>query len=619
MFVIRTNLAAALRATLVLALAAGAGFLRAAEVTCASAESMDGLMRAWTAGFTALHPDTPAHITLRAKFSADFAAPLTDGMVQVAPFARELFPAELAQFTARAGAAPLVVPVATGSRATKGGTHAIVFFVNARNPLAHLSLTQLREVWSGDGRLTTWGQLGLTGAWAHRRITLHGMRVRRASGNPPGIVNYLSWRLLAGRAWRDDIHEYTDTPGGVQSLEQIVRAVADDETALGYSGFAYAAPGAKPLALAETDAGPFFAGTAAEIARGNYPLTRTLYLCTGPNPDAATRAFLHYVLSPDAQRMIGADPEQFFPLAPRALAGALIAADPTYPAYRPQPVAVPPGAPYVTPDGAVAIVGYNDMQGLMEALDARFARAHPGLRFALSLQGTKTAPAALARGTSAFAPMGAEFTPAQLKDYLAVTGRPPLVFRVAHDSVGDRALSGPLAIIVHRDNPLADLSLADVADIFSGRATRGLHPGGLFPDLALGLSLRERTGLGDHFGPGFKGFKQSAEVVAWVAQDPRAIGFAAVNRVTPGVKVLAIAPDRASAPVALTAENVRAGRYPLDRFLLICARQPLEPFVREYLRFVLSREGQAIIATDALGYLPLNPAEAAAERTRLAP
>ena len=623
-------------------------------------------MQAWTAGFTALHPDTAARVTLHAKFSADFVEPLARGAVQVAPFARELFAAERTRFAGLAGAAPLVVPVATGSRDTKGGTHALVIFVNEKNPLAHLAMTQLRELWARDGHITTWGQLGLTGDWAARKITLHGMRVRRETGNPPGIVNYLESRLLAGRAWRDDVHEYTDIPGGAQSLEQIVRAVAADESAIGYSGFAYAVPGAKAIALAEGDGGPYYAGTADGIARGDYPLTRTLYLCAGPSPDEVTGAFLQYALSPEGQRAISADAQKFFPLgerqrrqssalvilsraknpvpyanpdgsfarlrmtgdvtnqgvsalkpSPKVTVGAQVADDANMPAYEPQPLAFPRGASYVTPAGAITIVGYNDMQGMMEALDARFSALHPGFTFALSLKGTKTAPPALARGESAFAPMGAEFTPDQMADYLAVTGGPPLVFRIAHDSVGDKALSGPLAIIVHQDNPLASLTLAEVADIFSGRSTRGLHPGGLKPELALGIFLRERTGLGAAFGPGFKGFVQSSEVVGWVAGDPLAIGFAAVNRVKPGVKVLAIAPDAATAPVALTAENVRAGRYPLDRFLLIYAKPPLDSFVREYLRFVLSREGQAIIATDVLGYLPLNAKEAAAELTKL--
>lgn len=309
-----------------LVLMAGAGFLPAAEVACASAESMNGLMTAWTAAFTALHPDTPARVVRRAQFSADFVAPLAHGEVKVAPFARELFAVERTQFAALAGAAPLVVPVATGSRDTKGGTHAIAIFVNAKNPLTQVSLTQLREILADEGSISTWGQLGLTGDWAAKKITVHSMRVRRETGSPPGIVNFLETRLLAGRAWRRDRREYADVPGGAQSLEQIVRAVAADESGISYSGFAYAVAGAKPLALAETAAGPFFTGTADEIARGAYPLTRTLYLCTGPNPDAATREFLRYVLSPAGQRAIAADPQKFFPLtaAAAAKAGALL-------------------------------------------------------------------------------------------------------------------------------------------------------------------------------------------------------------------------------------------------------------------------------------------------------
>ncbi len=562
-------------------------------------------------GFSAAHPDTPARVTLRARFSADFVDALARGEVTVAAFARELFPAERARFRNLAGGEPHLVPVATGSRATRGGTHAIVIFVNEKNPISRISLTQLREVFARDGSITTWGQLGLGGQWAARRIVLHGMRVRRETGNPPGIVNYLESRLLAGRAWRDSVVEHTDVPGGAQALEQIVRAVAADEAALGYSGFAYAVPGAKPLALAETDAGPFFSGTVQEIARREYPLTRTLYLVTGPAPDAATLAFLRYVLGPAGQRAIDSDARRFFPLVHTA------PGDQALPPYEPQPVQLPRGAHYLTRDGTIAIIGYNDMAEMIEAFDTLFAAAHPGFRFAPTLLGTRSAPPALARGESAFAPMGAEFSPKELADYRAATGHEPLVFRVAHASLNPLALSGPLAIIVHRDNPVVSLTLADVAEIFSGRATRGLHPYGLGPETALGLFLRSRVLQGRMFGKGFRGFAQSADVVKQVAQDPEAIGFAAAMRADAGVKILALAPTAAEPPVALTVESLRAGRYPLDRFLLICARQPLEPWVREYLRLVLSREGQQAIANGSLGYVPLNATEAAAARQRL--
>lgn len=297
--------------------------------------------------------------------------------------------------------------------------------------------------------------------------------------------------------------------------------------------------------------------------------------------------------------------------------GAGWAAEPAGAEYKPQPVEVPRGARYVTPAGAVAVVGYNDMEEMLEALGVRFSDQHPGIRFAFTLRGTRTAPPALARGASAFAPMGAEFSPGQLAEYRAATGGEPRAFRVAHCSLDPNALSGPLAVIVHRDNPLTALTLAEVADIFSGRATRGLHPYGMLPHTALGLFMRQRTLAGGDFGAGFKGFPQSRDVALAVAKDPQAIGFTAAMRVIPGVKMLALVPVAGAPPVVLDDQSLEAGRYPLDRFLLIYTRQRPDPLVREFLRFVLSTEGQGIIARGSLGYLPLNPAEQAAERAKL--
>lgn len=286
----------------------------AGEIRCASAESMAGLMDAWTRDFNALHADTPARVTLHEKFAAAAFEAFVRGEVDVVPFARELFPAERAAYEKKFGGAPQLVPIATGSRATKGGTHAIAIFVNEKNPLAKISLVQLREVFARDGKITTWGQLGLGGDWAAKKISLHGMVVRRETGNPPGVVNFLEQRLLAGRAWRSDFVEHADVANGPQGLELIVRAVAADETAIGYSGFAYAQPGTKTLALAETDAGPFAAGTSDEVARRAYPLARTIYLCIGHAPDEATRAFVRHALSAAGQRAIAEDAQKFFPL-----------------------------------------------------------------------------------------------------------------------------------------------------------------------------------------------------------------------------------------------------------------------------------------------------------------
>src|SRR5262249_48479725 len=116
-------------------------------------------------------------------------------------------------------------------------------------------------------------------------------------------------------------------------------------------------------------------------------------------------------------------------------------------------IEIPKTARFVTADGAITGVGYNDMREKLEAIGAMFTPPHPEVRFAFDLRGTRFAPAALAAGTSAFAPMGGEFTPPQLEEYRAVVGDEPLAFRVAHASVNPRALSGPLGIFVHPHNP----------------------------------------------------------------------------------------------------------------------------------------------------------------------
>ncbi|MFV4677430.1 hypothetical protein ACNJU9_21735, partial [Mycobacterium tuberculosis] len=97
-------------------------------------------------------------------------AQLLSGQADCVLFVREPFPAEDAAFKARFGHPPTLVPIATGSFATKGATHAIAVYVNAANPLAGLTLAQLDAVFSAERRrggiaVKTWGDLGLEGAW----------------------------------------------------------------------------------------------------------------------------------------------------------------------------------------------------------------------------------------------------------------------------------------------------------------------------------------------------------------------------------------------------------------------------------------------------------------------
>src|SRR5262249_25946327 len=157
---------------------------------------------------------------------------------------------------------------------------------------------------------------------------------------------------------------------------------------------------------------------------------------------------------------------------------------------------------------------------------------HPGIRFKLVLPGTRFAPEALAKGDSAFAPMGAEFTPAQLAAYRAIRGPDPVAFRIAHASLDPKALSGPLAVFVHRDNPLRSLTLKQVARIFAGEArrwgdvgvqgawsARPIAPIGLADGTALSYAFGELAMRGRAIDARVRGVPQSADVVRLIGED----------------------------------------------------------------------------------------------------
>jgi phosphate transport system substrate-binding protein len=310
----------------------------AGELLCSGADTMQDLVAAWARAFQSFQPDATVRSARATKLSAEGFADLLDGRVDIVTFVREPFAAELAAFTAKFGYTPTLINVAGGSYATKSGTHAIAIYVNARNLLQCLTLAQLDAIYSKDRRrgtpraITTWGQLGLGGDWAQRPIHAYGMLHRRETGNPPGIVNFLQQRVLRGGEFRDDIREQVDAPGE-SALDAIVHRVAADPLGIGYSGFAYAAPGVKSVALAEAAERPFYAGTVAEVARRDYPLSREIYVAfnraAGKPSAPLLREFLSFVLSRQGQQTVARDRMRFIPLnasqaasARRALASA---------------------------------------------------------------------------------------------------------------------------------------------------------------------------------------------------------------------------------------------------------------------------------------------------------
>lgn len=304
--------------TLFLALFGSALFVvesAAAPLRGVGAHSMSGLMSCWIETFEPItgatqvvfEPGPPgqsaAGVTALAERRAEFGA-----------MAREFFPTEEAALIKTLGRIPTPVKVALGSFDQPGKTHAIAIYVNDRNPLQHIDMAQLRDVLVTGGA-RAWGDLGLTGPWAERAVHVYGMPNVRTTGNPPGIVNFLQRRIEARLS--DSIEQLSSTRQE-HALEAIVRRIAEDPLAIGYSGFGFGRDGARALAVSEGGNGIFVPGNADTVSAGAYPLTRFIYMVISPRvtPEqgAALGRFGRHILSPEGQACVRSDNAGFLPL-----------------------------------------------------------------------------------------------------------------------------------------------------------------------------------------------------------------------------------------------------------------------------------------------------------------
>ena len=275
------------------------------------------------------------------------------------------------------------------------------------------------------------------------------------------------------------------------------------------------------------------------------------------------------------------------------------------------------------------------MAEMVTALNAAFSKIYPAVTLAAELHGTRTGPPALADGRAAIAPMGAMFTPAQLSAFRAKTGTNPAGFRIAHASLSAKALSGPNAVFVHRDNPISTADLPSLIRVFTrpgphvwrelgvtgSVAGMPIKVAGLLPETPLALEFKRALFPEREFTPEMTGFHQSRDMIEFVGREPLALGFAALNRRTDAVRALGLRRSPDSPTIFASVATLRSGLYPLDRYLWLYARQDkrdrLEPLARAYIVFALSPQGQAIIGSGSLGYLPLGEVERERERAKL--
>lgn len=274
--------------------------------------------------------------------------------------------------------------------------------------------------------------------------------------------------------------------------------------------------------------------------------------------------------------------------------------------------------------GAIKCVGSDTMNNLVALWAEGFKKIYPSVREGVEGKGSASAPPALTEGTATFGPMSRDWKPSEIDAFKAKHGYPPTVVPVAIDM---------LAVFVHRDNPLKSLSMQEVDAIFSKNRTGGakadirtwgdLGLEGEWKDKPISLYGRNATsgtyGYFKEFAL-FKGdFKTtvkeqpgSSAVVQAVGSDRFGIGYSGIGYSTADVRAVPLAPKTGAAAVAPQAAAAYSGDYPLARFLYLSVNHKpgtqIDPLRREFLRYVLSAQGQADVKKD--GYLPVTAAVA---------
>lgn len=294
--------------------------------------------------------------------------------------------------------------------------------------------------------------------------------------------------------------------------------------------------------------------------------------------------------------------------------------------------------------GKLTCVGSDTLRILMERWFKDFSKMHPGVSCSLKSKGSNTAPPALQSGKCSLAAMSRPMREQEIRAFKTTHGHRPLEVRVALDA---------LAVYVNKNNPLRGLTIQQLDGIFSSTQKCGGSNLTKWNQLVLGslqdaeITLYGRNDLsgshdffqkkalcGGEFKKNVTLEADSAHEVQAVEKDPAGIGYSGLGYRTDGVQVLGIAPDSGSGYFRYEVEKFRdskdpakrfayvyRGDYPLSRFLyLYVDKQPgkaLAPEVEEFLKFVLSKQGQAIVLE--IGFIPLNDRMVRKDLKKLAP
>lgn len=305
-----------------------------------------------------------------------------------------------------------------------------------------------------------------------------------------------------------------------------------------------------------------------------------------------------------------------------------------------------PGSLQVQPEEEFHVVGADVMDEMTLGWVKMMRRAYPRLSVTVEARASGAGGPGLVSGAGDAAPVGRELLPAEEEAFVQKFGYHPTAFRVATGSVGSLGKTAASIIMVDKDNPVRCLSLQQLDDIYSATRNRGgpditrwgqlgltggwadrpIHLYGLKSPNGIEWYFKLRVMNGGQYRDGIqftkgKGFEHAFNVAADdMKEHPGGLTYALLANLTPWTKVVPLSEETGGRCVAPTTQSVYDHSYPLSRFVYIYVNrrpgQPLTPKTKEFLRAVLSREGQQQVADDGV-YLPLEPAVVREELAKL--
>ncbi|MCP5521410.1 MAG: phosphate ABC transporter substrate-binding protein [Verrucomicrobiales bacterium] len=259
----------------------------------------------------------------------------------------------------------------------------------------------------------------------------------------------------------------------------------------------------------------------------------------------------------------------------------------------------------------IAVQGSDTMVNEAQAWAEAYAKVEPGVSVEVGGGGSGVGIAALIAGTIDIADASRDMKDSERAKAKANSGKDPVEFVVGYDA---------LAVYVHKDNPLNEITFEQLAGIYAegGTVTKWSDLGVTLPgggDDILRVSRQSNSGTYEFFREhvlnkqdfklGSTDLNGSKEVVEMISNTPTAIGYSGMGYATDKVKMLKIARKAGDTAYAPSVENALNKTYPIARPLYLYTLGEPQGHVKAYIDWILGAEGQKIVAES--GYVPLPP------------